>query len=720
MRIVEQASRFLIATWLAVPLRSFGYPLAGSASCQMNPMHSFIQKDALSAPLAAIPNALATRSDDVLEEAAHLYTRRAGESVRFTDDRTTNLNAVGGRFGLRDSFKMYLKYMWSQLLIRKEGIDSGAKEPLVIGKNFIPAAQLDPETRANQLGSIPYADIRNGFSGMLAKRAVVTVCSLDGGLGENLKRMEWLRRTLWTALQNTGFITPKESVQPRLGAKGTDLNFSFRATDGREINVTVAEASLAQLILQARARTFAMLHFQPLVNKDSLNSYNSLLDMVNIWDRAQGKSGPTYRELLEGKEPRLSFHPGHPHERMLLQQDIPAIHRETGELSDRSDIAQPGGHGQWGLHFLWTMYKVAPPVDGNDHFIYFKNGDNVNGAPDAAIVEWMMRHHIAIAKLTTAATPMDKKGGKDGLRVLHLNGREVLVPEQMEKADAEAAGQLDLFYQAGQEGEEKGKQPFNTNLIYFNYTLLHNFLVDISRVIGEDRLGQAIAPTLIPNKTSKKDKAFDVVDGAIGSSIHNLNRFLLLAESGNRWEDERIRKIMAKHNIKRLLDFPDVPRDRFFAPLKNAFDFWFRRYSDSFRFDDATFSLVQTKPGFEEPEVELVGPYWEDLQNLLDSLGNASTVNLRKLVLKGKVVMRNARLIGAVEIDNRIDELVDLSEPRYGLTARRDQLELANVTVSIDRNEDGQLVIHVDRNGRPGSVQAVAPSNGPVATKQAA
>ncbi len=316
----------------------------------------------------------------------------------------------------------------------------------------------------------------------------------------------------------------------------------------------------------------------------------------------------------------------------------------------------------------------------------------------------MARSKLPIVKLTTAATPIDRKGGKDGYRIVKSGKTILLIPDQMELADAKAAnrtspGQLETFYNAGLDGGSgrKGDQPFNTNIFYINMSVLHPILEALveSDLVTEDKLYDIISPLLIDKQAYDKTtrRKYRVIDGAIGTAIHNLNAFVIA-----NMDDSRMRDILDDYGIDRILYFVDVPRTEFFTPVKQAPDMWLQDCSDYYtKLDTNEWALHDsednlTPPGF---DLQCLGPdgketYWDDLENLRESLGTASTKRLKSLTIRGMALLKDAQLKGDIVIINRGDGLVDLNQAQPLADLKSDNVLGLN-NVSIVFNPDGSI-----------------------------
>ncbi len=665
----------------SLPLETLNLPCLAASSTPSQPAAS-VSLDKLP-PLVFPEEDLAPSCVTGAKEEAIL--RRPKD---FTRRQLALLDEVAEKFQLKEADKIYLKGMWRQRLYPDD-----SQKPLKIlsgrqaassDENFILGSMLTDGEREELMGAIEYAKLLcDEENALFAHNVAVTLNSMDGGIGESVDRKAY------KLAQGRGSV---------LGAKGTDLGFDIQVTgkngSGQPVEhslfVSIAEAKILQVIGIAKAEDFHGIAFQPLVNYQSIKSYLELLDSIYLHDRIDETipqdAKRTYREALEQSGVSLP--------EMLNQADLPAVEEMSGNLTLNLDAPrQPGGHGQWGVLFLYDAYKTPPPTDGKSHIRVFYNGDNVNSRANRHIAGYMSKNKIPMIKLTTVATPIDRKGGKDGVRVAMQDGKAVYVPSQMELADAKSVGQEQLFYEAGQEGGrigEAGKQAFNTNIMYFNLDVLHEILHELEEIIGEEKLSRVMCPSLItkPSKKGPDGQNYVPIDGAIGTAMHNLNAFFQTSD------DPEVRHILEKRGLTQLLYFVNVPRTEFFTPVKNSFDIWLQASSDYYRFDTSAMSLEETKAGLVPPEVELVstGPdgrddkHWVEVKNIMDAFGHASTKQLKSLAVTGKVTLRDAILIGDVKIHN-FGPSVDLNHERYSGEIPRDpdgKLMLQDISIEID------------------------------------
>ncbi|NQT23556.1 MAG: hypothetical protein HQ579_09005, partial [Candidatus Omnitrophica bacterium] len=254
-----------------------------------------------------------------------------------TSEQLEILNQAAQKFNLSDADQMYLKQMWAQYLVRKAGLadkeplkiitdptilDSAQYDPSAHG-NYVLASMLTDEQREKLLGAFEYVTLtQDPANAEVAKDVVVTLNSLDGGIGEAVGRLKFKQKMA----EQLGM--PIEGVH--LTAKGTDLGYNVNYK-GQDIFVNIAEAKLMQLVLMANKKTYSGMCFQPLVNWQSKKSYEDLFDTVCLYDRFDETRAQkrTYRQLLE--ESGIEILP------MVEQADLPGIEEITGNVSLNPD-----------------------------------------------------------------------------------------------------------------------------------------------------------------------------------------------------------------------------------------------------------------------------------------------------------------------------------------------------------------------------------------------
>ncbi len=578
-----------------------------------------------------------------------------------------------------------------------------------------------------------------------ASGAWVTWNTLDGGIGESLMREEWLLNkglrmrlkdilsqaeqadtkyqgplaALKQAEENgeteeiikalreieklAGYADP---LQLKMGAKGTDLGRS-ETIRGNQYFVGDAERRLLLIADIATKRKFGKIAFQPFVNYQSAESYVNLMQQPYLWDVIEGSEHPrTYQQALEDAGVEIKT--------PLEQQDLPKFEIEDGAKaglptldSKVQDKGQPGGHGQWGAFYMMDFTEIAPPDNGFHNVRFFGNGDNNHGNPEPIVVGFAIVQKKPILKITTPATAIDTKGGKETLRLIQLKERVTRVLDQWEEIGAKNAGQIDLFYKAGQRGGfgEQGRQHFNTNLFVFDEEQMHPILRKMREIVGEDEFLDAVMPLLFDKSDKAKTidgKKFVSMDSAIGYVIHNLNTFYST--------DPRLEELRREYGPQ-LLYYMDYDRG-IFAPKKKAEDQYLQERTDYYGpFDEEAKNFHDAEPGLTPPGFDVTDPvekdskkadskFWGEVQHWNDSFGISRVRKMQSLKVEGRVTIRNAEYVGDVVIINRFGredktkpaKRVILSNGVYfeqlkalGYWAE-DHLLLENVTITIDES----------------------------------
>ncbi len=598
-----------------------------------------------------------------------------------------------------------------------------------------------------------------------AANTSLTWNTLDGGIGESLMREAWLLnkglrvrlkdilkavyvadakyqpalkvlRTAEKSGETANIIAALREIEKlagfdeplrfKMGAKGTDLG-RFEKVRGSEYFVGDAESRLLGIISLAGLKKFSKVAFQPLVNYQSRQSYENLMKQLYLWDIVEGRENVrTYERALEDAGVDVL--------ELLDQKDLPKFEIEPGQItglptldSANRDKGQPGGHGQWGLYYMIDFTENAPPQDGLHHVRFFGNGDNRKGGPSSAVVGFMIVEKKPILKITTAATAIDKKGGKEILRIVESHGKVFNVLDQWEEIDAKMNKQLDLFYAAGQRkgfGRE-GKQRFNTNMFLFNIDLLHPILREMREIVGPDEFLDAIMPVLFDKSDKAKGidgKKYVSMDSAIGYVIHNLNTFYST--------DPRLEGLRAKYGAQ-LLYYMDYGRD-IFAPKKGAADQFLQESTDYYsEFAEGIRNFFDAEPGLTPPNFNVTDPilntknekvdskFWNEAQHWLDSFGFSRVRRMTSFTVEGRVTLQGAEYIGDVQILNRFGQTdrtkpakrVILSDGAYLDQLRTmgfwagDHLLLENIQITISENGVLSVLPYQAVHGEGGTVK---------------
>ncbi|MBF0523072.1 MAG: UTP--glucose-1-phosphate uridylyltransferase, partial [Candidatus Omnitrophica bacterium] len=655
---------------------------------------------------------------------------------------------------LKDTDLDYLGQMWKQAFARRYGnTDNKSNQPIKIildykkhvndhpaDQNFILATDLDETQRKNWLGEESYEDlVKDPQNAEAAKKAYMTLNSMDGGIGESLDRIEFLKEMILAQAKEDAKgekITVEEYIDPATdkktgyviryadkeitvvrGAKGTDLGYEISVASlgiknpskKGKVFVSIAEAKFLQLIEILKEKIFAGVELQPLVNWQSKKSYEKLFNQEYLLDRLDADRivKRTYRQMFEAAGVEILPY--------REQADLPWVNKDLKSLALKSDTPmfryrQPGGHGYWGYLFLWDAYTAQIP-EGQTHIRVFYNGDNINSRVSDVIAGAMVRRNLPIIKLTTVATPIDNKGGKDGVRMVDvvIDGKivQVPVPAQMEVADAKAVDQEKDFIQGGQ---KEGNQPFNTNIFYINTSLLHKIFVKLVRDFGEEKLKEVISSVYIEKKLQKgfdTDKEEYVpIDGAIGTNMHNLNQFFLTEPKAKAILEEVSDELglKGKDRLDRLLYFVSIPRTEFFTPVKKNYDILLQQ-SDYYTFDAKQWVLRDSKPNAVPPEITLDDKegFWSEQQNYINAFGKRIGMkDLKSLTILGKVKILNPIFRGKVKIESAFDkglfDLTGYNEMAHLFPTENGRPVLENISLKIYSN--GLVVKVADVNNK--------------------
>jgi hypothetical protein len=431
-----------------------------------------------------------------------------------------------------------------------------------------------------------------------SKKAAVWMKKMQAGTGSSVLRKKHVSESLGIPLE-----------QVREGAKGTDLFVKISGSDGKTILVPLAELQIRQLILAQKREEFGAVIFHDIVSSETLDA------VEKIW-----------------ASPSLSFESSPYIQRggRTLQGLIPTLDEEGNVSLNR---LAPGGHALFGLDSLRAALseKTIPRIPGFSTIGAIGNGEDLSSTPDKYIVGWMIEEKIPIAMVTTEKTELDMKGGQ---LMLVRNPKGSTYVMLLETAQAKAAGQLELFENLGLRPND-GKAFFNTNIALFNYDILAPILLKLREDIGEAELSQIIAPDLILNKKEK----YTQLEGALGSSLLNLDRF---------WREKYGEPLVQFINIDR------EHRTDFFSPIKTAFDFFLQFSSDRFTLDETRMRLINHRPG-KLPSVSLTDPetkdkYWADVSNVQKAFRETSVINLQSLKVKGQADFSGQSLSGDVHV----------------------------------------------------------------------
>ena len=291
-----------------------------------------------------------------------------------------------------------------------------------------------------------------------------------------------------------------------LGSKGTDL---FLSLDGK--NKSLAELQLAQTEILKKSNIFNDVKLQNLVNHETLKEVEKLKN-ENVKEN-------------------------------ILQLKMPTICDE--KLTNKR--VAPAGHAFLGFSFL---SKIFSSTQMEQELIVIGNGEDLNSTPDSRIFAWVAENQIPITMITTTKLEKDKKGGQ-----ISVVTGEIDYVTIVEKAQAQKSGQLEYFEKLGLRENDK-KSLFNTNIIVINAKVLKEKLSKLE--VSEDEFHRIISPDLIKNNKTENGKVFTQLEGAIGSTMLNLDKFF---------------RLNVGEPVVSFLNLDPDAREKFFIPIKTIEDF---------------------------------------------------------------------------------------------------------------------------------------------------
>ncbi|OQA55341.1 MAG: hypothetical protein BWY42_01494 [Candidatus Omnitrophica bacterium ADurb.Bin277] len=667
------------------------------------------------------------------EASAAVFAAPEKPQSLLTEEQEAALRMVAANYGKEPYIA---KYVRMALLYFGRSADSKVKEVESVYVAAKPDGEGFPKTEFSSIKG-------NDSLKELAKTAVIQVLSLDGGLGEKLRRSLWKSWLLTKGFLSGEGLEIDAAGSPRLGAKGTDMGYFVKLPDGKIVYVSVSESKLINLYRQGQQSRFKGLSFRAIVNAASRPSYEALFEKPNLLGiTAEGSTVPmTYRELLASVNVRVDD--------FLFQDKVPGLRLwvdKTGKEVFLPSVSSQGyeqeaGHGQIGVLTVINPEDYVPRTDGAPDFLVFTNGDaQVSSDISPEIIGDMIRNGRAIGNLVTPATRTDRKGGKYIIRLLEYLGTRRWIPGQRELAAAKELGEESEsnFYKAGQPdgapvfgADSVGKQPFNINAFYIDQARLMPFLADLKRVMGEDAyLAEVISPNFMKKDTKpgKDGYQYFPIDSAIGNVYHNINEFvmkmILIGDAGAEkltGKQKEILEVFEKHRMREVIHYYNVPRTMF-TPQKNPLDALLQMLGGYYRYDLETGNLTETESGLVPPEVVIVDSqgkaqdsgagYYSEFSNMLrtfvstDSIESILTSSfdirkLDKLEIRGNISVWDTVFVGNVAIINQgtSEQVFDVREAILKNPGLRDQvgyregqpLKLENVRIAID--ETGNVSI---------------------------
>lgn len=549
---------------------------------------------------------------------------------------------------------------------------------LIIGTNYLGSSLMSEQDRTTILQVTPHKKLTTDPSyGEGAKDVTVIAHEMNAGIGTSTIRDKYLAR-----------IGPQvgRGSNPIKGAKATDLYTSLPTRRGHEW-VPTTEIKLNR-VLQEQGY-YKQVVLRPVINQQSKPSIDMLFDQPMFESRLQPEHlARTYREYIHASE-KVSIGP------YVQQYDLPNVDTRTGQLT--TERMAPGSHGQVAFAILHEMTS-APPIDPQAKAVrVIFNGDGINNFFSPQMVQFTAEE-AGVVMVTTQRLKADIKGGIIGGEQLE-NG--MIVPQILERAQAEEVGQLAAFNALGVDDAQlsellpadiatrhtSGEQYFNTNTALLNDTLLRQFFHRVKAEMGEPLLYQAMMPDLMHNPKGN----FQQLEGAMGSVLLNLNRFVTLDPTANRiWQE-----ISKGKPFLRFINVDAEERDEYFTGTKYSPDHALFAESNQYVLDTHAWKIKNTRPGhipsFGGDLVEK--GYYSEVEHVRQAFGHLKTRNLDRLTVHGPGAFSNAELIGEVEMvfqyqGDSEDDIFDLNSPEARRQLGQDHgshLRLENVRVVIDK-----------------------------------
>ena len=338
------------------------------------------------------------------------------------------------------------------------------------------------------------------------------ICKMQAGLGTSVKRDD---------------LVKKYTKRTSLGSKGTDLFVSYQ---GKMISLAEVQLLLAEKL--NKQNVFKSVSYLNLLNSETEKA------VLDIWNNAHIDTGKSYDE---------TFSTGGLSRKVELNQlMMPTIAAESNEIT--FERVAPAGHGFLGFQILLDIFK-SEKIE--DELITIGNGEDIQSNPDTKILSWIADNNIPITMITTTKLKKDKKGGQ--IAIVDEGKPYVSI---IEKAQAEKSNQLEFFEEVGlREGDNKSL--FNTNIVVINKKALKDKLNTLKNLTEEEFI-KVISPDLIKNVKKQNGQEFIQLEGAIGSTILNLDMYF---------------RKNAGQGVIGFLNLAPENRERFFKPIKTREEF---------------------------------------------------------------------------------------------------------------------------------------------------
>jgi hypothetical protein len=332
----------------------------------------------------------------------------------------------------------------------------------------------------------------------LLKQTNLVLVKMHAGLGSSVKRSELLKD--W-------------DNREKLGSKGTDLYLNI---DGEF--KSLAELQLVQVEKISEQNIYSSVSIQNLVNFETVEQVDELskkyTDKISILSN-------------------------------INQEKMQTI-GEDGNLTN--ERLAPAGHAFLGFQQLLDLFN-----NDRQEVVVIGNGEDLNSTADEKITSWVVENEIPIVMITTTKLEKDKKGGQ--ISLVKNEGRDYVTI--VEKAQAEKSNQLAYFEQIGLRAGDN-ESLFNTNIVILNKKALKNKFNQFLSDLGEDKFKEIISPDLIKNMKEQNGKKYVQLEGAIGSTLLNLDQFF---------------RVEFDTPLISFLNLDSEDREKFFIPIKKIDDF---------------------------------------------------------------------------------------------------------------------------------------------------
>jgi hypothetical protein len=366
-----------------------------------------------------------------------------------------------------------------------------------IKSNIIPFALADKKD-LEQVDIKQYKDLT--ISRDALKKTNLVLVKMHAGLGSSVKRADLLKK--W-------------DNRDTLGSKGTDL---YLELDGEY--KSLAELQLKQVECLTNKKIYKSVSLQNLVNYETSKQVDSLSENF--------KNSVNVLASID-------------------QQKMQTIAEDGCVTSAR---LAPAGHAFLGFYQLFDLFLNKNEVD---EVMVIGNGEDLNSTADEQMISWVVEQEIPIVMITTTKLAKDKKGGQ--ISLVKNDKRDYVTI--IEKAQAEKSNQLSYFEQIGLRDTDN-KSLFNTNIVILNKKVLKNKFNEFLKDTTAEEFKTVISPDLIKNVKEQDGKSFTQLEGAIGSTLLNLDQFF---------------RVEFNCPLISFLNLDPQDREKFFIPIKKIEDF---------------------------------------------------------------------------------------------------------------------------------------------------